>query len=283
MNIHDDLSHSSENMTGSKSQPLHNLWRSDFALSEFKILDVYLSRINLHDPSKRTLQISKKELESILNVTKIPIPELRKRLNHLQTSLVALEEPSDNKFDNIVLFERARCEKENGQYIVTLTCSESAMDYIFNVENLGYLKYKLKVVIAIRSRYSYILFLYLEKNRFKKNRILEIRVDELRSMMGCADDHSYDDFKYFNRLLKNAQKEICENTPCQFTYETIREDRKVSKIRFKLKPLAKVYQNDPKIIEAGNSQKFKRENCQSLDCVEQPDKISSPQLEVNLF
>ena len=54
MNIHDDLSHSSENMTGSKSQPLHNLWRSDFALSEFKILDVYLSRINLHDPSKRT-------------------------------------------------------------------------------------------------------------------------------------------------------------------------------------------------------------------------------------
>ena len=42
-----------DKLTVQKSRPLFALWRSDLTLSEFKILDTYLARINSRDSGKR--------------------------------------------------------------------------------------------------------------------------------------------------------------------------------------------------------------------------------------
>ena len=42
-----------------KSLPLFALWQSDLTLSEFKILDTYLSRIDSHKPDKRQIVLKK--------------------------------------------------------------------------------------------------------------------------------------------------------------------------------------------------------------------------------
>ena len=225
-------------LTVQKSNPLYGLWRSELTLAEFKILDTYLSRINSHEPEKRSVRFEKGEIERLLGVKKINRPELQDRLKHLGT-MVPIDDTSKPKgFRLISLFERADCEQdEDGIWQVDLTCTPSALKYIFNLENIGYIKYKLRVVTALRSRYAYILFLYLEKNRHL-HLSWEVSVEELRDLVK-ADEPLYQQFKYFNaQLLKPVQKELNEKTDCKFSYEPVKKGRYVKAVRFTLTPLA---------------------------------------------
>lgn len=224
-------------LTVQKSLPLFALWRSELTLAEFKILDAYLSRIDSRNPDKRAVRFEKGELEKILGVKKINTPELKERLKHLGT-MVQVDDPTKTRsFRLVALFEQAECEQdEYGQWQVDLECTQKAMKYIFNVENLGYLRYKLRSIVNLTSRYSYILFLYLEQNRFRKT--WEVGVDELRKILRCDDDETYKEFKRFNdRLLKRCYKELHEKTECRFTYEPIKKGRSVAFIRFTVKTL----------------------------------------------
>lgn len=224
-------------LTVQKSIPLFSLWRSDMSLAEFKILDTYLSRINSHEPEKRTVVFTKGELEGLLGVKRINKPDLTSRLKGLGR-FVELEKGNSKKFHQIALFEEAYGEMDdNGQWVVKLTCTPAAMKYIFNVEKLGYLRYKLRCIVNLSSRYTYILFTYLEHNRFRKS--WEVDVDELKNILSCEDDELYQEFKFFNqRILKRCQKELQEKTECRFTYEPIKTGRRVTAIRFTLESLA---------------------------------------------
>ncbi len=229
---------SDEKLTVQKSLPLFALWRSELTLAEFKILDAYLAAINSHDPENRVVQFEKGKLEQILGVTKINISDLRERLKHLGT-MVEIDDPLKTQaFRLIALFEQAECEQdEDGLWKVTLECTQKAMKYIFNIENLGYLRYKLRTIVSLTSRYSYILFLYLEKNRFRKT--WKIGVNELKQILRCEEEEAYKEFKRFNdRLLKRCFKELNEKTDCHFTYKPIRIGHSVKYIQFTLETLS---------------------------------------------
>lgn len=223
-------------LTVQKSIPLFSLWRSDMSLAEFKILDTYLSRINSHEPEKRTVVFTKGELEQLLGVKKINKADLSDRLNGLGR-FVELER-SDNKMHKVALFEEAFGElDENGQWTVKLTCTAKAMKYIFNIEKLGYLRYKLRCITSLTSRYTYVLFMYLEANRFRKS--WEVDIDELRQVLNCDNEDLYKEYKRFNeRILKRCQKELLEKTECRFTYDAVRIGRRVRGVRFTLETLA---------------------------------------------
>ncbi len=224
-------------LTVQKSNPLYGLWRSDLSLSDFKILDTYLSRINSHDPDRRSVRFDKGEVEQLLGVKRIKASDLKERLKHLGT-MVQVDDPTTTQaFRLVSLFEEAECiQDEYGVWQVFLTCTASAMKYIFNMENLGYFRYKLRAITSLRSRYSYVLFLYLEKNRHQ-HLVWEVEVDELRHILK-ADDEVYEQFKYFNsRLLKRCHKELLEKTDCRFSYEPIKRGRNVVSVKFTLEPL----------------------------------------------
>lgn len=231
-----------------KSHPLTALWQSDLTLAEFKILDAYLARINSKKPEQRTVKLTKGELEEALGVTRINKADLKQRLKNLY-SPIDLEPNNPKKIKLRALFEEAEAEQdEDGIWQVQLTCTPSAMKYMFNVEELGYLRYKLRCITSLTSRYSYILFLYLEFNRFRAT--WEVDLESLKRTL-CATDESYSEFKIFNnRVLKKCQKELAEKTECRFTYEPIRKGRSVSSIRFKLEMLspkieAEIQNRDP--------------------------------------
>lgn len=224
-------------LTVQKSNPLLSLWRSDMSLAEFKILDTYLSRINSREPDKRTVVFTKGELEQLLGVKKINKASLISRLKGLYRGVEI--EGNDKKFHTIGLFEEAYGEMdENGLWTVKLTCTAKAMKYIFNIERIGYLQYKLRAITKLSSRYAYILFLYLEKNR-TRHLSWEEDVDDLRRLLNCDQEESYREFKLFNnRVLKRCQKELQEKTECRFEYAPIKKGRKVTAIRFTLESIA---------------------------------------------
>ena len=219
-----------------KSLPLTSLWQSDLSLSEFKILDTYLSRINSHAPDKREVVLEKGKLEELLGVKRINLADLDTRLLHLQKTVVPLKRDG-KRIDNITLFERSQAVlDEFGRWRVVLTCTPSAMKYIFNIEALGYLRYRVHSITNLKSRYTYLLFMHLESNRFRKS--WEVDLESLKVCLNCASDESYKEFKIFNnRILKQSQKELLEKTECRFTYEPIKNVRSVVGVRFTLETL----------------------------------------------
>lgn len=220
-----------------KARPLQSLSETDLTLPELKILDAYLARINSHNPNKRTVKLEKGELERYLGVSRILKDDLNKRLRHLFQVIEVKDENKRKGFKLINLFEEADAEQdENGLWQVTLTCTPSAREYVFNIDNIGYLRYRLKNVINLTSRYSYILFLYLTDNRFRKS--WTINLIELKELLNCNAER-YSQFKFFNaEILKKANNEINEKTDLKYTYEPVKRGRKVSEIRFTVETLS---------------------------------------------
>lgn len=224
-----------------KSLPLFALWQSDLTLSEFKILDTYLARIDSHKPDKRQIVLEKGEIENALGVKKINNQDLKTRLKHLMGNVVEIPDKSAKKgFRLVTIFEEAEAEQDsNGLWQVKLECTQKAMKYFFNIENLGYLRYKLRCITSLTSRYTYIMFIYLEANRFRKS--WEVDLDELKKILACDQEETYKEFKFFNvKILKKVQTELNEKTECKYTYEPIKKGRSVAAVRFTVETLPKL-------------------------------------------
>lgn len=240
-----------DKLTVQKSRPLFALWRSDLTLSEFKILDTYLSRIDSHKPEKRMVTFSKGELEEKLGVTKINKPDLEKRLIHLMGNVVKVPDDEVKKgFKLVTLFEEAEAEEDElGFWTIKLECTQKAMKYFFNVEQLGYLRYKLRCITQLTSRYSYIMFMYLEDNR-KRRMTWQVELEELKHVLNCEDEEYAKEYKYFNRdILKKVHKELTEKTECKYEYKPIKKGRKVVAVEFTLQSKALIQEVKPKKIE----------------------------------
>lgn len=234
----------SEKLIVQKSNPLLSLCKSEITLSEFKILDVYLSRINSHEPEKRLVRFEKGELEKLLGVTRINHDDLEKRLEHLIGNVVRVEDSEYSEGIHIItLFNEAFAKKDDsGNWIVDLECSAQAMKYIFNIEKLGYLRYKLRCVTSLKSKYSYVMFLYLESNRFRGE--WEVPLDELKKILGCDEDCAYEKYYRFNDLiLKKCFSELNEKTECRYEYSAVKRGRTITAVNFNLLPFS-----DPGIL-----------------------------------
>lgn len=221
-----------------KSNPLLTLSETGLPLSALKILDAYLARINSHDPEKRYVRFEKGALEKYLGVERIHQKDLEARLDCLFRSVTIRDAQKPHGFTKIALFEKAECyQDEDGLWQVDLAASYPAMEYIFNIDNLGYLRYRLKNVINLTSRYSYFLYLYLEDNRHMH---LEwtVDLDTLKARLQSTDSY-YDQYYRFNeKVLRRCHKEICEKTECQYTYAPAKRGRKVVGVTFTLQSLS---------------------------------------------
>lgn len=225
-----------ENFLVQKSRPLFSLWESGFNLTQFKILDIYLSKINSHDPLNRTVVFDRQELCEIFGVSQIRTEDLKKHMKELQETSVYISD-NDEIIDLVTLFSRSRAElDEYGVSKLELTCTAEAMQYFFNVEHFGYFKYKINAITHITSLYSYLMFLYIEYNRFKKT--WEVSVDDLKRFLNCEKVESCKEFKIFNRdILKKVQKELADKVNCIFEYKTVKRGRTVTHIQFTVMPM----------------------------------------------
>ncbi len=243
-----------------KTDPLLlSLSESKLSLTHFKILDVYLSRINYFKPENRNVQFKKGEIEEILGLSRMHKSDLDKRLDGLFQAVTIYDNTKPNNFVKIGLFSRAECKlSEDGQWSVNLSCTPEAMEYIFNAQNSHYLQYRLRNVVNLTSRYSYLLFLYLCNLKWQET--FEVSLDDLKSALCCTAD-LYKTFKFFNdRILKKCQQEINEKTEICFEYSPIRAGRAVKKIKFTVRdqitPSKRVPSQAPKEETAAQNEKF---------------------------
>lgn len=148
---------------------------------------------------------------------------------------------SNSKYINLFQYAELKTNENGEPSQVVLMCTPKAEEYFFNYDKLGYFKYKFKTIQNIGSVYSYLLFNYLEKNRYRK-KSWEVSIDELKQIIDC-DEEYYNDFRIFNdKILKKSIEELNENhrkvndisdeTYCEYSYKTIKHGRKVIGIEF---------------------------------------------------
>ena len=219
-----------------KNRKLLALSRSKLSLTEFKILDCFLAKIDMHHPENRTIVLQKGEVEAALGVKRIHPQQLSERLDRLGD---AIRVPiSETEYDKYWLLEYAKCKQDDhGHWTVTMTVNQRSMEYFFNYEKIGYLRYKLRNIAELTSRYSYLLFLYLEDNRFRGS--WTVSIDKLRQAIDCVDV-TYDQYKFFRQsVLQKCWKEITSKTECQYDYSPVKENHghKYTAIKFTVHPL----------------------------------------------
>ena len=203
---------------------------------ECKLFDLYLGKINSHDVSTQTVIIPKDEFEKAMGTTRLHSDLLDQRL---QKMIRRIDIDDGGQYPrHVALFQQAYLNMNTSPYQIELECSNKILDLIFNIEKIGYFKYKLRNILRIESLYSYLLFNYLEYNRQKrKQSVWEVDLDELKEILNCSSP-VYDTFKRFNDLiLKKCHTELNQKTELKYSYSTIKRGRKVVAIKFDLKPL----------------------------------------------
>ena len=218
-----------------KSRPLMLMKEVPFVLGELKVLDTYLSRINARDPEATTVRFSKEEYEDLMGIERMRPERLDKYVTALQGKVVKVPDATArNGWRNYNLFDETGFEQdENDQWWIDLCCTPKAKKLFFNIEGVGYIRYQLKNVLPLTSKYSVLLYIYLLDNRFRKS--WEISLDELKQTVLRCTEPLYDEYKYLSqRILKKCIEEINGKTDLTFDYEPVRLGRKVVKVRFKL-------------------------------------------------
>ena len=215
-----------------KSDPLVLMRSVPFSLGELKILDTYISRINISDGTRNTVMFTKEEYEELMGLTCVDYRTLKKHTESMLGKVVTLEMP-DKEYLQFVLFEQARYHKdEYGKPIIELTCTKLAQDLFFCIDKYHYFSYALENVIKLTRKSSYLLYIYIRYNRYRGE--WDVSVDELRdTILDCKGQESYQAFKEFKRaVLDPAVKEVNEKTDCHFEYEAVKRGRRVAKIKF---------------------------------------------------
>lgn len=215
-----------------KADPLVLMRSVPFSLGELKILDTYISRINVSDDTRNTVIFTKEEYEALMGLTCVDYRTLKKHTEGMLGKVVTLEMPN-KEYLQFVLFEQARYHKdEYGKPIIELTCTKLAHDLFFCIGKYHYFSYALENVIKLTRKASYLLYIYIRYNRYRGE--WDVPLDELRdTILDCKGQESYQAFKEFKRaVLDPAVKEINEKTDCHFEYEPIKRGRRVIKIKF---------------------------------------------------
>jgi plasmid replication initiation protein len=107
--------------------------------------------------------------------------------------------------------------------------------YLLNLNQ--YVKYSLKNIINLDSKYSIRIYELLKQ--YEKINIRIFKIDELKKIIG-ADKKSYDKVAHFKRLINANISEINLKTDIFTNYDEIKVGRKVDKLKFFIQGKSKV-------------------------------------------
>jgi len=219
-----------------KSRPLLALKTADFSLMEFKIIDAYLSCIDSHNPQQKKVRFEKGEIEQLLGVDRIRNEVLKEKINNLFRPVELPDIDRPGKVRTFALFDEVTRElDENGKWTVELECSQQAINYIFNIEAIGYIKYRLNNVKDIKSYQTYMMYLYLEKYRGFKTEWEEELSNLKKIILQDENTAYYNEYKRFNnKVLKKIKAELDDKSLLSFDYEPIKSGKTVIALRIKL-------------------------------------------------
>ena len=206
-----------ENYIVEKSKALVWADMASYNFAQLRFLDVYLSKINARNPEHCKVVFTKTEYCDLAGIDeRINTKYLDESLNKLMQSVVTF--PIKEGFKKNTLFSEAICQKDpkTGRTIISIECNNKVKDLFFNISEDGYIRYKLKNMLALSTGGAIILYNILKDAEFRGK--ITIDLAELKKRMAVKNG-CYPEFKDFNkRILKPAVESINEHTDIRVEY-----------------------------------------------------------------
>ncbi|CAM4200580.1 replication initiation protein [Geobacillus stearothermophilus] len=195
---------------------------------EQKIILYLISQIHKDDDDFKMYTLPIQEFSELLGYRGSPkYTELREITKNLMRKVLEVREGQKLKQMSWVSY----VEYDGNSGYVSLSFDPRLKPYLLQLKR-EFTTYRLKNVMELKSSYSIRMYELLKRWQYVGR--FEIRLDELRMMVGAGNKYrEYHNFK--KRVLNPAQQEISEKTDIMFSYEEIREKRKVVSIRFRIK------------------------------------------------
>lgn len=246
----------SENYLVKKTTPLIYAEWSTLGVNELKIVEVYLSRLDIKN-GKTTVKFTKKEFADLMGYAdsrNLKTKVFDERLSKFMSQQIRIDLDDGNGYHRFILFSDAKCyyDTETGMSMVEIDCNPKLAPVFLDLadgKNSGYkyISYRVERTRKMESAYSIRLYNLLLDHAWGNYQWM-VDIEELRSLLG-ATASSYESYKYFNAtLLKKAQKEINELTDIAFEYERMTKGKKTTGVFFKI-TRKKEYLNEIRIEE----------------------------------
>ena len=127
-------------------------------------------------------------------------------------------------------------EYSNGEVVVTI--DKKLRPYLLELKE-RFLKHNLEYILNIKSVYAIRMYEILKdsfelNSRYGNKPETIISVDELRKILEIPKGYRYADIK--RRVLEKSKEELKKHTDIIFNYEEMKEKRKVTKLKFFIRP-----------------------------------------------
>lgn len=152
---------------------------------------------------------------------------------------------------NLVIgVKRLKTTKNEPDLYVKLTFHPDLKPYLLQLKS-NFTLIDIRNLIRLHSGSTMRIYELLKQYENSNSKQREISLETLKNMLGVTDKYTmYGNFK--QKVLEEAQRRISENTDISFTFEEIKEGRRVSAIRFKItkKPMpSKLAVNAPNLVQ----------------------------------
>jgi len=159
------------------------------------------------------------------------------------------KDENDNSF--LMLNWVASAEYKEGEGIVEFEISNKLRPYLLEAQK-KFLKYRLENILSLRSSYSIRMYEILKDwfemySRYGSKAEKIISLNEFREVLEIPRSYRFNDIKRF--ILERAKQELEEHTDIISEYEEIKTGRKVTHLKFIIRPNPKNLQTDNKIQE----------------------------------
>ena len=197
-------------------------------LSETRLFYLAMAQIHSDDTELKKYSISAADLKSILGVEHNLYRTLKTAMDNITKRNITIESTEKKELISFPLIKYVRYSEEEG--ILDIEFSESFAPYVLQMRKY-FTQVSLEKIAPLKSSYSVRIYTLLQQYKIIGYRRFEI--SELKKTLGITTQFKmYADFK--KRVLKPAQKELLEYTDIGFTFDEIKEKRKIVAISIEI-------------------------------------------------
>lgn len=221
----------------------------DLSVEEQKIILTLASMVKVEDEEFKRYKFNIAEFMNLIGVkNKQKYTQIPRITKQLMKKVFEIEE--GDMLIQIAWLSSVVYKKGRGY--VELEFSPRLKPYMLEL-NSKFTQYKLGNILMMKSKYSSRIYEFLKCNEFKKQKMVEFSLDELRQLLKAENTYLlYADFKRY--VLNAAQKEINALTDISVEFKEIKKGRKVDKIKFYISKNKKYIENKIEIEEAATGE-----------------------------
>lgn len=221
----------SENYIIEKRNVLNEMLARKWTLQELRFFTIYLSRIDARKPNEtRLVRFSLTEFKRIMDLKRTQEKDIKPITDRLLQKIVHL--PINGGYTAFQLFKECSLINYNGFCHVEINAHDKALPLMFDFKD-RYFTYELWNTIRLNSVNQHRMYEILKQFEALGERTLTL--EQIRILLGIepAEYIGRDGWQNFKvRVLNSCQKALAENTDIKFTYEPIRQGRKIAAVRF---------------------------------------------------